>query len=89
MLHFFTWLSKQWQQVINWLVDLNFGPQEFYPMLIGTMVEELSAKDLMALLIQAVPQKLVVELDGWAFHNDRVTFGSDRERDAALWTPAT
>ena len=30
------------------------------------------------------PQRLVVELDGWRYHNDRTAFGSDRERDAAL-----
>ena len=29
-------------------------------------------------------QRVVVELDGWEFHNDRTAFGSDRERDAAL-----
>jgi very-short-patch-repair endonuclease len=29
-------------------------------------------------------QRLVVELDGWEFHSDRVAFGSDRERDAEL-----
>lgn len=28
--------------------------------------------------------KLVVELDGWAFHNDRATFKNDRDRDADL-----
>jgi Transcriptional regulator, AbiEi antitoxin/Protein of unknown function (DUF559) len=29
-------------------------------------------------------QRVVVELDGWQYHNDRTAFGSDRERDAAL-----
>jgi very-short-patch-repair endonuclease len=29
-------------------------------------------------------QRLVVELDGWEFHSDRVAFGSDRERDVEL-----
>ncbi len=29
-------------------------------------------------------QRLVVELDGWEFHADRVAFGSDRDRDADL-----
>jgi hypothetical protein len=28
--------------------------------------------------------RLVVELDGWPFHNDRTAFANDRERDAAL-----
>ncbi|HET9104774.1 MAG TPA: hypothetical protein VFN55_15590 [Solirubrobacteraceae bacterium] len=27
-------------------------------------------------------QRLIVELDGWAFHQDRVSFEDDRERDA-------
>jgi hypothetical protein len=27
-------------------------------------------------------QKVIVELDGWEFHQDRATFESDRERDA-------
>jgi very-short-patch-repair endonuclease len=31
-----------------------------------------------------VTQRLVVELDGWEFHNDRPAFASDRERDADL-----
>jgi Transcriptional regulator, AbiEi antitoxin/Protein of unknown function (DUF559) len=29
-------------------------------------------------------QRVVVELDGWPFHNDRTAFVTDRERDAAL-----
>lgn len=29
-------------------------------------------------------ERLIVELDGWAFHNDRTAFESDRERDAQL-----
>jgi hypothetical protein len=28
--------------------------------------------------------RVIVELDGWEFHNDRAAFGSDRERDTAL-----
>jgi very-short-patch-repair endonuclease len=28
-------------------------------------------------------QRLIVEVDGWEFHNDRDAFESDRERDAA------
>jgi very-short-patch-repair endonuclease len=31
-----------------------------------------------------VAQRLVIELDGWEFHADRVAFGSDRDRDAEL-----
>jgi very-short-patch-repair endonuclease len=31
-----------------------------------------------------VAQRLVVELDGWEFHADRVAFASDRDRDADL-----
>jgi len=29
-------------------------------------------------------EKLVVELDGWDFHNDRAAFEDDRERDATM-----
>ena len=29
-------------------------------------------------------QRVIVELDGWEYHNDRAAFGSDRERDTAL-----
>jgi very-short-patch-repair endonuclease len=29
-------------------------------------------------------QRLVVELDGWAFHSGRVAFDDDRDRDAEL-----
>jgi len=29
-------------------------------------------------------EKLIVELDGWDFHNDRGAFEDDRERDAAM-----
>ena len=29
-------------------------------------------------------QRLVVELDGWAFHRGRVAFDDDRDRDAEL-----
>jgi len=29
-------------------------------------------------------QKLIVELDGWAFHNDRTAFADDRDRDAEM-----
>jgi very-short-patch-repair endonuclease len=28
-------------------------------------------------------ERLIVELDGWDFHNDRASFEDDRERDAA------
>jgi very-short-patch-repair endonuclease len=31
-----------------------------------------------------VAQRLVIELDGWEFHADRVAFASDRDRDADL-----
>lgn len=29
-------------------------------------------------------QKLIVELDGWEFHNDRTAFADDRERDSEM-----
>jgi len=29
-------------------------------------------------------EKLIVELDGWEFHNDRTAFVDDRERDSAM-----
>jgi len=29
-------------------------------------------------------EKLIVELDGWVFHNDRGAFEDDRERDATM-----
>lgn len=28
-------------------------------------------------------ERVIVELDGWAFHRDRASFENDRERDAA------
>ena len=31
-------------------------------------------------------QNLIVELDGWDFHNDRETWARDRERDAEAYT---
>lgn len=29
--YFFQWAARQFQDVIDWLVDVNFGPQDYYP----------------------------------------------------------
>ncbi len=34
-------------------------------------------------------ERLIVELDGWAFHRDHAQFTGDRARDASRWRPAT
>ena len=29
-------------------------------------------------------EKVIVELDRWPFHNDRISFGRDRDQDATM-----